>query len=92
VEIDGKTYHHLAFTEADTEWQLWVEGGTTPLPRRVEIVYKSLPRQPRMIVDYSDWNMNPNFANDYFQFKRPPDAKPVPVLDPNEIKEKLQNQ
>jgi len=92
VEIDGKTYHHLAFTEPDTEWQLWVEGGTTPLPRRVEVVYKSLPRQPRMIVDYSDWNMNPNFANDYFQFKRPADAKPIPVLDPNEIKERLQNQ
>lgn len=91
-EIDGKPYHHLMFTKADTETQLWVEGGTAPLPRRVQVIYKNQPRQPRMIVDYSDWNMNPNFANDYFQFKRPPDAKPAPVLDPNEIKEKLQNQ
>jgi len=91
-EIDGKPYHHLMFTKADTETQLWVEGGTAPLPRRAQVIYKTLPRQPRMIVDYSDWNMNPNFANDYFQFKRPPDAKPAPVIDPNEIKEKLQNQ
>lgn len=86
VEIDGKTFHHLAFTEADAEWQLWVEGGAKPLPRRAQIVYKTLPRQPRMTVDFFDWNLAPALAADFFVFNRPAEAKAVSTLSTLEEK------
>jgi hypothetical protein len=28
---------HLAFRQLDTDWQLWVEKGSRPLPRKIVI-------------------------------------------------------
>ena len=87
VDIDGKTYHHLAFTEADSEWQLWVEGVERPVPRRAQVIYKTLPREPRMVVDFSDWNFSRTIANDFFAFSRPKDATAVSTVGTSEVKQ-----
>jgi hypothetical protein len=84
VEIAGKTFHHLVFRENDAEWQLWVEAGEKPTPRRVQIVYKNLPRQPRVTVDFSDWNLNAKPPNDFFTFQKPQDAVAISFLDQKE--------
>ena len=36
VNISGKTFNHLAFTEDGADWQLWVEPVDKPVPRRLE--------------------------------------------------------
>jgi hypothetical protein len=39
--IDGVECEHLAFRNQDTDWQLWVEVGTHPIPRKYVITSKA---------------------------------------------------
>lgn len=50
VELGGVTCHHLGFTQEAIDWQLWVEAGVRPLPRRLVITYKLLPGSPRYMA------------------------------------------
>jgi hypothetical protein len=77
AEIADKSYTHLAFTEADADWQLWVENGDHPLPKRMQIVYKTLPDQPRITVEFQEWDLTEHFAPDTFTFRKPDDAKQI---------------
>jgi hypothetical protein len=74
VNIDGKTFVHLVFTEASADWQLWVEPGDKPLPRGIVIVYKTEPGMPRITMDFSDWNLNAHPPEEMFNFTKPDDA------------------
>jgi hypothetical protein len=78
--IEGRTFHHLVFTEKNAEWQIWVEAGAKPTPRRVQIVYTSMPRQPRVTIDFSNWNLDATPAADFFTFHKPADAKAISQL------------
>jgi hypothetical protein len=80
AEFGGKTYHHVAFTESDAEWQLWVQGGPHPTLRRTQIVYKNLPREPRVTIDYFNWNLNAKADDSLFTFTKPQDAKKIDIL------------
>jgi hypothetical protein len=84
VNINGHTYHQLAFTEPSADWQLWVEPGKTPLPRRVEIVYKTQPGAPRVSIDLSEWNFSPNVNASMFTFQKPAGAQMVGLLPPTQ--------
>ena len=38
--------HHLAFEQATIDWQLWIEAGKDPLPRKLVISYKTEDEVP----------------------------------------------
>jgi len=40
--IDGVDCEHLAFRNADTDWQVWVEAGPRPIPRKYVITSKAV--------------------------------------------------
>ena len=80
VTIDGKTFHHLVFEEADVEWQLWVQGGPKPTVRRSEIIYRKMPRQPRVTIDFLNWNLDAMPPADFFTLRKPADAKSITFL------------
>ncbi len=80
VEIGDKTYHHLVFTGADADWQLWVDAGPPATPRRAEIIYKTLPGQPRVTIDFSDWNLSANADESVFTFQKPPDVRKIDFI------------
>jgi hypothetical protein len=80
VTLEGRTFHHLVFTEKDADWQLWVEGGAKPTVRRVEIVYKNMPREPRITIDFANWNLSATPAADFFTYHKPADAKAISFL------------
>jgi hypothetical protein len=83
VEIEGKTFHHLVFSEKDAEWQIWVEGGGKPTLRRAQVVYRNVPREPRVTINFSDWNLSATPSADYFVFKKPQDAVAISFLEPD---------
>ena len=74
VNVDGIRVRHLLFGEDDADWQLWVEDGQRPLPRRLAIVYKKAPGAPRVAVTFSDWNLSPGVPSGRFVFVKPPQA------------------
>ena len=45
--IHGTECEHLAFRNFDTDWQLWVEMGKAPFPRKMVITSKTVARRAR---------------------------------------------
>jgi len=80
VKIIDQPVHHLAFTEPDAEWQLWVIGGDNPRVRRLQVIDGSETYQPRLTIDFLDWNLKATPAADLFTFTKPADAHEVPLL------------
>ena len=48
--IDGVEYDHAAIRQTDVDWQVWIEKGETPLPRKLVITTKTQPTQPQFIA------------------------------------------
>ena len=45
-EAAGVACHHLAFSQATIEWQIWIDAGDKPLPRKLVISYVQEPGEP----------------------------------------------
>jgi hypothetical protein len=69
--------HHLLFRQEDINWQIWIDAGETPLPRKLVICYKTQPGEPEYAATLSDWDLSPEVPTETFTFTPPPGAKPV---------------
>ena len=79
TKVDGVDCRHLLFGEDETDWQVWVEAGKQPLPRRLSIVYKNTPGAPRVLAAFSDWKINPAVPAARFAFVKPSGATKVEI-------------
>lgn len=77
--IDGVMCDHLAFRNFDTDWQLWVEQGAAPIPRKMVITSKTLNSAPQYTLRVKKWSTGVLPASDAFTFVPPAGAK---ILDP----------
>jgi hypothetical protein len=75
--IDGMPCHHLAFTGKDVDWQIWVEDGPRPLPRRYTITSKKVASQPEFSVMLSQWEPYALIAASNFTFRPPPGSTQI---------------
>ena len=76
-DIDGVACRHLAFSEEDADWQVWIEKGGKPLPRRIAVTYKKATGAPRVVTTLSDWNLSPTIPAGDFVFTPPAGATKV---------------
>jgi hypothetical protein len=74
--IEGVATDHYAFREGDIDWQIWIQRGEQPLPRKVVIIDRSDPAAPAYTA-LLDWNLSPTFAADTFAFRPATGAKSV---------------
>jgi hypothetical protein len=72
--IDGVECEHLAFRNFDTDWQLWVEVGTRPIPRKLVITSKTLNSAPQYTLRVKSWNTGVKPTRDAFAFTPPAGA------------------
>jgi len=77
--IDGRECEHLAFRNFDTDWQLWVEVGENPIPRKMVITSKTLNSAPQYTLRVKTWNTDLKLPSDAFVFAAPANAQ---RLDP----------
>jgi hypothetical protein len=75
--VQGTPTQHLAFRGRDVDWQIWVEDGPRPLPRKYVITSKNIEGAPEYEILLRDWNLDPKFPDDAFKFKAPPGAMPI---------------
>jgi hypothetical protein len=75
--IDGVECEHLAFRGVDTDWQIWIESGARPVPRKCVITSKTLAGAPQYTLRIKDWKTDPVADADAFVFKPPADATKV---------------
>ena len=64
-----------AFRNTDTDWQLWVEVGASPIPRKMVITSKTLNSAPQYTLRIKSWKTNVEPAPDAFSFVPPPNAQ-----------------
>jgi len=74
--VEGVTCEHYAFHQENVDWQLWIQLGQFPLPRRLVITTLTDEARPQHSMTLT-WNLAPSFNNEAFTFDPPPDAKRV---------------
>jgi hypothetical protein len=74
--VEGVTCEHYAFHQEDVDWQIWIQLGQFPLPRRLVITTLTDEARPQH-SDTLTWNLAPSFNDEAFVFDPPPDAKRV---------------
>lgn len=82
--IDGIACEHLAFRNFDTDWQLWLEAGDKPIPRKLVITSKTINSAPQYTFQIRSWKTGMTAPADAFTFSPPADAK---KLDHNALLE-----
>jgi hypothetical protein len=78
--IEGVRCDHLAFRAPQVDWQIWVQEGAQPLPRRLVITTRDLPNAPQFAVTMTKWNLKPTFDAQTFKFTPAAGATKVDFL------------
>jgi hypothetical protein len=78
--IEGVVCDHLAFRAPDVDWQIWIQEGPQPLPRRIVITTLDLPNAPQFAVTVTRWNLEPSFDAGTFTFTPQADMKQIELL------------
>ena len=75
--IAGVECEHLAFRNHDVDWQIWIETGPKPIPRKYVITSKTIAGAPQYTLLVKDWKADVAVAPDAFAFKAPAGAQKV---------------
>jgi hypothetical protein len=74
--IDGVATDHFAFREDDVDWEVWIQQGDQPLPKKLVIVDRTDPSRPTFTARLN-WQINPNFTDADFAFVPDANAKKI---------------
>jgi hypothetical protein len=83
--IDGVECDHLAFRNVETDWQIWIESGAKPIPRKYVITSKGIGEAPQYTLRIKDWKTD--VPADAFAFKPDPAFKKIALGDLSDIDE-----
>jgi hypothetical protein len=75
--VDGVECEHLAFRNHDTDWQLWVEVGERPIPRKYVITSKTVAQAPQYTLRIKEMRTDGRSDPDAFVFRAPEGTKQV---------------
>lgn len=81
VKVLGVSCQHLAFTQPDIDWQIWIEDGPIPVPRKIVITYKDEEGSPQYTAILSKWDFETKLPDFVFHFEPPAGASKIPVTD-----------
>ena len=76
----GTSCEHYVFRQSDIDWQLWIQKGDYPLPRKIVITTKTDDARPQHEAVYT-WNLAPSFNEGAFTFDPPPGAARVKLAE-----------
>jgi hypothetical protein len=78
--VAGVKCTHLAFRGAEVDWQIWIEDGDKPLPRKFILTSKKVAGEPQFTVLIRSWDMAPKLTDSEFSFTPPKGAKKIEFL------------
>jgi hypothetical protein len=78
-EVNGLKCHHLAFLTQTVSWEIWVEAGDKPIPRKITIDYGQDSARSRYSADIFAWTGSPTFTPATFDFKLPSIVKKIEI-------------
>jgi hypothetical protein len=74
--VEGVTCEQYVFHQEGVDWQIWIQLGDYPLPRRLVITTLTDEARPQHTMTLA-WNLAPSFNDAAFVFDPPPDAKRI---------------
>jgi hypothetical protein len=78
--VEGVMCDHLAFSKPGTDFQVWIQQGEQPLPRRIVITSRDVVSAPQFTVQIRDWNLAPGVSADRFNFIQPDEAQAIDFI------------
>jgi hypothetical protein len=78
--VEGVRCDHLAFRGVGVDWQIWIEEGARPLPRKWVITSTDIAGAPQFEVVMTSWTLAPQFSEQTFVFTPGKDARKVDFL------------
>ena len=82
--VEGAKCDHFAFRQRDVDWQVWIQQGAEPLPRKLIVTNLQDPGRPQHEVVMA-WTLNPKLPDKLFVFQPPRDAHPIPIEDAEQL-------
>ena len=79
-QIDGVTCEQYAFRQAGLDWQVWIQEGDFPLPRKLVLTTLTDDARPQHTAVYT-WNLAPSVNEAAFVFDPPSDAKKITIAE-----------
>ncbi|HXU03805.1 MAG TPA: DUF2092 domain-containing protein [Polyangia bacterium] len=76
ANIDGFVCDHFAFRQKDVDWELWIEQGGRPLPRKYVITTTSDKSKPQHTM-VLNWDLQAKYDDQLFTFTPPPTAHQI---------------
>ncbi len=86
--INGTATFHLAFTQKEIDWQIWIEDGAQPLPRKLLITYKNEIGSPQYTAILSGWNFQPRLSEAFAEFHPLSKSYEIKFLKPTKFEPK----
>jgi hypothetical protein len=77
--IDDDLCDHYAFRSGKLDWQIWITGGSKPLPRKIVISNRADDARPQSVT-LIDWNLKPAFKDSVFKFTPPQGASRIDIV------------
>jgi hypothetical protein len=81
ARIDGVETDHYAFRQPGLDWQIWIERGRRPLPRKLVLTTTDDDRYPQYSVALR-WDLTPTDDARTFTFKPPPGSARIAIARP----------
>jgi hypothetical protein len=82
-EIGGVSCEHYAFRQPGLDWQVWIQLGSHPLPRKLVLTTTTDEARPQH-TSVLTWNLAPSFNDAAFTFDPPPDAHKIVFAESKE--------
>jgi hypothetical protein len=71
--IEGVETDHYAFRQAGLDWQIWIDHGDKPVPRRLVLTTTDDPERPQHVIDMT-WTLDAKHDPARFTFVPPKDS------------------
>jgi hypothetical protein len=81
VTVLGVPCEHLAFSLGTVDWQIWIEDGAQPVPRKIVITYKDEEGTPEYTAILSNWDFQTKLPDFLFTFEPPTGATEISVAE-----------
>ena len=76
----GVPCHHVLLIQESVDWQIWIQTGERPLPRKLVITYKDVPGSPQYVAVFTNWEFDPDVPDSLFVFQVPTGAVQVEMV------------
>jgi hypothetical protein len=73
----GVNCHHLAFTQENVDWQIWIQDGPQPFIRKFVITHKNEEGAPEFTALITHWDMTERISDSVFEFELPGGASKI---------------